>query len=242
VRFSAFFFSGSSQADQFGRSDAVHGRWVGLDPEGGTDPYNPRIVWSGEDRTMDRWVQLSVTAQARGGRVSVFVRAHPDHPVKHNDVLVDDAELVVVQPPPAPADGLLAARGAGPGPAPALPTAAALAAAPLLRVGGPETVGALDGAAGGAHAFFAFEYPGGEAPHQIAVTATPDDPAALARFGFRVYGPRSGNVYVMSGLRVGQAPNVVGVLPVGEAGRYLVDLYNFNPAGRVEYRLALTRR
>ena len=74
------------------------------------------------------------------------------------------------------------------------------------------------------------------------MTATPDDPAALARCGFRVYGPRPAETYVMSGLRVGQGPNVLGVLPVGEAGRYLVDLYNLNPTGRVEYKLSLTRR
>ena len=43
----------------------------------------------------------------------------------------------------------------------------------------------------------------------------------------------------MSGLRVGEQPNVVGVLPAGEPGRYLIDLYNYAPAGSVDYRITL---
>jgi len=99
--------------------------------------------------------------------------------------------------------------------------------------------GSLAGTPAGAHAYAAFDYPGGEALRRIVVQASPDDPAALARFGFRVYGPRMDAVYAMSGLRVGEQPNVAAVLPVGDAGRYLVDLYNYNPTGQVDYLLRL---
>jgi len=99
--------------------------------------------------------------------------------------------------------------------------------------------GSLAGAPAGSHAYFWFDYPGGESLRRVAVRATPDDPNALARTGFRVYGPRWGEVYAMSTLRPGQRPNVVAVLPAGERGRYLVDLYNYNPTGSVDFELAI---
>src|SRR5207237_10122828 len=99
LRFSAFVFSWSSQADQFGRSDGVQRRWVGIDPDGGTDAFDPRIVWSSSEATMDRWASVSVVAQARRDRVTVFVGTQPEFAVKHNDILLDDAELVAVAPP-----------------------------------------------------------------------------------------------------------------------------------------------
>lgn len=235
LRFSAWLFSWSSQADQFGRSDGVQRRWVGIDPDGGTDAFDPRVVWSSADAAMDRWAQLAVVAQARRDRVTVFVRTQPDFAVKHNDVLLDDCELVVV---PAPADPNAAALLAAPAVAPAhVDLAGAVAGATDVTTA--PVSGSLAGNPAGAHAYAAFDYPGGEALRRIVVQATPDDPAALARFGFRVYGPRMDAVYAMSGLRVGEQPNVAAVLPVGDAGRYLVDLYNYNPTGQVDYLLRL---
>jgi hypothetical protein len=98
----------------------------------------------------------------------------------------------------------------------------------------------LVGSIHGGRARFLFDYPGGDAPYRVNVLARPDDSAALARFGFRVFGPRWDDVYVMSGLRVGDVPNVSGRLVIGERGRYTVELSNFNPTGSVDYAIWLT--
>jgi multiple sugar transport system substrate-binding protein len=234
LRFSAFLFGWSSQGDAFGKSEGAHFRAVGIDPDGGTDPFDPRIVWSPADATMDRWAQLAVVAQARRDRVTVFVRSQADLAYKHNDVLLDDAALTLVAPP-ADADAALLAAGA------VDPTqidlAAALAGATDVTRGTAR--GSLAGSAAGAHAYFGFEYPGGEVMRRIAVQASLDTPAGLARFGFRVYGPRWGDVYTMSALRIGAQPNVVAVLPAGEAGRYLIDVHNYNPTGLVDFQISL---
>ncbi|HEY3107822.1 MAG TPA: hypothetical protein VGL23_03670, partial [Chloroflexota bacterium] len=235
LRFSAYLLGWSSQQDEFARSEGPHFRWVGIDPDGGTDPFDPRIVWSSAETTMDRWAPASVVAQARRDRVTVFVRSQADWATKHNDVLLDDAELVVVAPPADPAAATALAAGAV-DPA-VVDLAAGLATA--IDVSGGVAGGTLDGSSAGAHAYFWFDYPGGETLRRIAVQASPDSAAALARVGFRVYGPRWGDVYVMSGLRVGEQPNVVGVMAAGEAGRYLIDLYNYAPSGVVDYRINL---
>ena len=241
VRFSAWMFGWSSESDQFGMSTGFHHRWLGIDPEGGTDAFSPRIVWSSNDRTMDKWAQLTVTTQARGGRVSVFVRSQPEAATKHNDVFIDDAELIVV---PVPADPVTADLLASVPPNPA----AVISVTPLGGSAGSQPLdlnrgavkGPLSGLAGGAHTYFAFDYPGGETTYTINLQATPDNANALARVGFRVYGPRWNDVYVMSSLRVGGSPNIIGKLATGERGRYIVDLYNYTPVGRLDYQLWLT--
>src|SRR5207247_6314018 len=87
-----------SQEDTFGVSDGFHHKWVGIDPTGGTDAFSPNVIWGKEDRTMDVWVQLAVIAQAKADAVTVFVREMPEYSIKHNDILIDDASLVVIPP------------------------------------------------------------------------------------------------------------------------------------------------
>ena len=241
VRFTAWMLGWSSESDQSGTSSGFHHRWIGIDPEGGTDAFSPRIVWSSNERSMDKWAQLSITAQARGTRVSVFVRSQPEAATKHNDVFIDDAEVTVV---PAPADPTIAALLAS---SPADRTSI-VSATPIGGAAGAQTVelhrgavrGTLPGLAGGEHAYFNFDYPGGETGYTVNLQATPDNANPLARVGFRVYGPRWNDVYVMSSLRVGGSPNVIGKLPAGERGSYLVDLYNYAPVGQIDYQLWLT--
>jgi hypothetical protein len=235
LRFSAYMLGWSSQGDDFAHSEGPHFRWVGIDPDGGTDPFDPRVVWSSAEKTMDKWAQLSVVAQARRDRVTLFVRSLADWATKHNDVLLDDAELVLVAPPSdAAAAAALSAGAVDPS---GVDLAAGLASAVDVTTG--VAGGTLAGSGAGSHAYFWFDYPGGETLRRIAVQASPDSAPALARVGFRVYGPRWGDVYAMSGLRVGEQPNVVGVLSAGEAGRYLIDLYNYGPAGAVDYQISL---
>lgn len=74
---------------------------VGIDPTGGTDPFSATVVWSNPKQQYDEWFEMSVEARAASNNATVFVRTEPQFPVKHNDIYLDDAALVVVgaQPP-----------------------------------------------------------------------------------------------------------------------------------------------
>ncbi len=69
---------------------------VGLDPTGGTDPFSATVVWSSSQQKYDQWFEMSVEATASASNATVFVRTEPQFPVKHNDIYLDDAALVVV--------------------------------------------------------------------------------------------------------------------------------------------------
>lgn len=73
---------------------------VGIDPTGGVDPWSADIVWSEESDSFDEFGQLSVEAVSRADTVTVFFRSLPARALKHVDVVVDDAELILVGPPP----------------------------------------------------------------------------------------------------------------------------------------------
>jgi hypothetical protein len=75
---------------------------VGIDPTGGTDWRSNSIVWSEPNRTLDEWVQLSVSARAQGGTVTVYLRGEAEWPVKHNDAYFDDICLTYVAPTAVP--------------------------------------------------------------------------------------------------------------------------------------------
>lgn len=68
---------------------------VGIDPTGGVNPYANSVVWSAPVQTDDEWAQISVSSLAYGETVTVFVLAQPKYAVKHNEVFLDDARLVV---------------------------------------------------------------------------------------------------------------------------------------------------
>jgi len=69
---------------------------VGIDPTGGTDPWSPDIVWSTEKDSYDVFGRYDVQAVARSNKVTVFTHTQPEYPMQHNDVYLDDAELVLV--------------------------------------------------------------------------------------------------------------------------------------------------
>ncbi len=66
---------------------------VGIDPLGGTNPLDPRVVWSGEADALDSWQQFSVYARAQGSQVTVFLYAAPDDARRKNEVYWDDVAL-----------------------------------------------------------------------------------------------------------------------------------------------------
>jgi len=102
---------------------------IGIDPTGGRNPWSSDIVWSPESDSYDQFGYSQVTAAARSDKVTVFVYSRPERDLKHNDIYVDDAELVAVS---IPAGALLPPSGAAAiptRPAPANP--APIPAAPL---------------------------------------------------------------------------------------------------------------
>ena len=116
---------------QSGGQTSMHMK-VGIDPYGGDDPWSPNILWSPEKDSYDNWGYYEVRAVAQSGKVTFFTHSMPEKPLKHNDMYVDDAELVAISlgdqapvpadQPPAPA----AASGAPPAVIAAAPPPTAL--------------------------------------------------------------------------------------------------------------------
>lgn len=78
---------------------------VGIDPLGGSDPYNSNIVWSDTIESFDQYTRLSVEAIAQKSTVTIFTYARPewDWARRNNDAYWDDASLVMlVEPTPTP--------------------------------------------------------------------------------------------------------------------------------------------
>jgi len=98
---------------------------VGIDPNGGTNPWSPSVVWAGgysyDEYRMIGPVQAEV---GDAGTVTVFLRATAKWSLKHNDVYWDDASLVYTTPPATPTNTPLPPPPtATPGPSPTpLPT------------------------------------------------------------------------------------------------------------------------
>ena len=69
---------------------------IGIDPLGGTNPSDPRVVWSGEADALDSWQQFSVYARAQGSQVTVFLYAAPDDARRKNETYWDDVTLEVL--------------------------------------------------------------------------------------------------------------------------------------------------
>jgi LysM repeat protein len=76
---------------------------VGIDPNGGANPWSPSIVWaSGYSYDEFRKIGPVETQVGEGGRVTVFLRATSKWAYKHSDVYWDDAKLVYTEPPAPP--------------------------------------------------------------------------------------------------------------------------------------------
>ncbi len=76
---------------------------VGIDPNGGTDPWNPNIVWgSGFSNDEFRMIGPVQAQVGDAGNVTVFLRATATWAYKHNDVYWDTASLVYTTPPEPP--------------------------------------------------------------------------------------------------------------------------------------------
>ncbi|MEM6527010.1 MAG: LysM domain-containing protein, partial [Chloroflexota bacterium] len=68
---------------------------IGIDPDGGSDPNAPEIVWSQWVDPHDIWKSQTASATATGGTVTVFLFATQARPTSLNDVYWDRAKLWV---------------------------------------------------------------------------------------------------------------------------------------------------
>jgi len=66
---------------------------VGIDPNGGTNPYDSDIVWSGNATPHDNWGQMTVSATTTGTTATVFLFATQSWPTQLNSVYWDDASF-----------------------------------------------------------------------------------------------------------------------------------------------------
>lgn len=73
---------------------------VGIDPNGGTDPFSTGIVWSANYYHYDTYglVGPLETTVGEGGVATLFIQAYGKWPNKHNDAYFDNASLVLMTP------------------------------------------------------------------------------------------------------------------------------------------------
>jgi LysM repeat protein len=64
---------------------------IGIDPNGGTSPYDSDIVWSPSAMPHDRWEQLSVSATTTGSTATLFLFTTQAWPSELNTMFWDDA-------------------------------------------------------------------------------------------------------------------------------------------------------
>jgi LysM repeat protein len=102
VRFSIWAKAWSSSTEDTAESagQPSMGMRAGIDPTGGTDPWSDTVVWSEESGSFDAFGEYRVSAVARADTVTVFFRSRPERALKHVDVMLDDAELALIGPPP----------------------------------------------------------------------------------------------------------------------------------------------
>ncbi len=68
---------------------------VGVDPQGGTNPNSPGVVWSGEQSPLNSYAFFTVNAISQEDDVAVFLRSRPDAIKAHNEAYWDAAEISV---------------------------------------------------------------------------------------------------------------------------------------------------
>jgi LysM repeat protein len=68
---------------------------IGIDPNGGTNPFDEDVVWSSNAAPHETWQQMTVSATATGATVTLFLYATQQWPSQLNNVYWDDAVLSV---------------------------------------------------------------------------------------------------------------------------------------------------
>jgi hypothetical protein len=85
-----------AQQEGIARIRAAGTARLGIDPQGGTDPTAPSVVWSAGLELL-HWTQLSVRAGAVANAITIFLEAIGEERVSH-EVYFDDVVLIPIQP------------------------------------------------------------------------------------------------------------------------------------------------
>lgn len=86
---------------------------IGIDPNGGTNPFDSDVVWSSNAAPHETWGQMTVSATSTGETVTLFLYATQQWPSELNNVYWDDATLSI-----GGSGGVAAAQPGAPTPAP----------------------------------------------------------------------------------------------------------------------------
>ena len=68
---------------------------IGIDPNGGTNPFDSDVVWSSNAAPHETWEQMTVSATATGDTVTLFLYATQQWPKELNNLYWDDASLSI---------------------------------------------------------------------------------------------------------------------------------------------------
>lgn len=68
---------------------------VGIDPNGGTNPYASSVIWSVSQSGLNAWLLYSIEATAQSSAVTVFIYGRPHWALEYTAVYFDDASLTV---------------------------------------------------------------------------------------------------------------------------------------------------
>lgn len=68
---------------------------VGIDPNGGTNPYDSDVIWSPNATPHDRWDLMTVSATSTGTTVTLFLFSTQAWPAQINSTYWDDASLSI---------------------------------------------------------------------------------------------------------------------------------------------------
>lgn len=205
---------------------------VGIDPTGAVPLMGQAppatVVWSTPVGTVDEWVNLAVSAVAKGGAITVYTHSSMEFPVKHNDSFWDDACLRVGNF--APAGGVIDAAPAAAA-APGAPVAAGAPTTTIAAASAAGDSGSLEGNAAGASVDLSFPVAKG-ANYMVRMNGSVDAPVSWNGTGFRVWGPFG---------KLGQAAlgNGDGTVEFTSSfdGTVNVQVYNYLPGRVLSYRV-----
>ena len=68
---------------------------IGIDPNGGTNPFDSDVVWSANAAPHENWGQMNISATATGDTVTLFLYSTQQWPAEINNVFWDDASLSI---------------------------------------------------------------------------------------------------------------------------------------------------
>ncbi len=108
---------------------------IGIDPNGGTNPFDADVVWSANAQPHESWQEMTVSATATGSTVTLFLYTTQQWPEQINQMYWDDASLTM-----GGSGGVAAAQPGAPTPAPTVPPTATV---PSVDAQGHRSDGAV---------------------------------------------------------------------------------------------------